>query len=294
MCGDITGRLSYWNLETGRIDFTLWAGDKRGDITCIVFAADGRRMLTGGHDLTVRLWDLSTREELRRFAGHTLNVVNVAFGRDERTIFTAARDRTLRMWDAASGEDLDLGAVFGTYMYGLTVATPAPTAAPMSSSASFASPSASGATSAASPAGDCAIASSGGQLVRIEVGSALRHLAFAPRLEDARATLARSPDDAAALATLGEWYAFRGINDWAATTLEQARAAGAKVSPLMLARCYWQSGRPRDAAREFRAARAAREAPADYLSLCLAAAERDAAAAATQPATRTAAAAAAD
>jgi hypothetical protein len=76
---------------------------------------------------------------------------------------------------------------------------------------------------------------------------------------------------AATLATLGEWYAFRGVNEWAVQLLARARADGAKVSSLTLARCYWQLDRRDDAAREFADAVKHDEAPAAYLRLCLAA-----------------------
>ena len=82
---------------------------------------------------------------------------------------------------------------------------------------------------------------------------------------------APAPDDGAALATLGEWYAFRGVHDWAVEFLVKARANGAPVSSLTLARCYWQLNRTTEAAGEFRTALARSEAPADYLRLCLAA-----------------------
>jgi lipopolysaccharide biosynthesis regulator YciM len=78
-------------------------------------------------------------------------------------------------------------------------------------------------------------------------------------------------DDATAQRTWGEWYAFRGVNDWAIQFLEKAALKGADVSSLTLARCYWQLGRMADAAREFRSAFADRKSPADYLNLCLAA-----------------------
>jgi tetratricopeptide (TPR) repeat protein len=114
----------------------------------------------------------------------------------------------------------------------------------------------------------------------------LHHLEFAPRLDAARAKLLANADDPAALATLGLWYAFRGCDDWAVRLLDRARSGGEAVSPLALARCYWQLGRPADAAREYRNAIARNEAPADYLRLCLAAVERPSATPATRPATR--------
>jgi hypothetical protein len=79
------------------------------------------------------------------------------------------------------------------------------------------------------------------------------------------------PNDPDVLKRLGEWYAFRGKNDWAIECLERARTAGAEVSPLMLARCYWHLGRREDAQREFNAASSRNERPAEYLNLCIAA-----------------------
>src|SRR6185437_9631801 len=80
--------------------------------------------------------------------------------------------------------------------------------------------------------------------------------------------------DSGALATLGKWYAFRAANDWAVETLEKARAAGAEVSPLMLARCHWALHRHSDALREFKEALSRSEAPVQDLQICIAAVSR--------------------
>jgi len=64
------------------------------------------------------------------------------------------------------------------------------------------------------------------------------------------------------------------MNELAVPLLERALAAGAAGPALTLARCYWQSNRPADAAREFRRAIAQKEAPGEYLQLCLEAVER--------------------
>jgi hypothetical protein len=78
-------------------------------------------------------------------------------------------------------------------------------------------------------------------------------------------------DAPAVLAALGEWYALRGCDEWAADLLERARAGGAAVPPLLLARLNWRLERWERAAAGFEAAIARHEAPEPYLRQCLAA-----------------------
>jgi tetratricopeptide (TPR) repeat protein len=94
------------------------------------------------------------------------------------------------------------------------------------------------------------------------------------RLHKAQQILHDRGEDAEALREIGEWYAYRGRWDWAGELLERAEKAGASVSSLTLARCAWMTGRMEDAERFFQRAGAANEAPADYLKLCSAAAQR--------------------
>jgi hypothetical protein len=66
-----------------------------------------------------------------------------------------------------------------------------------------------------------------------------RYREFDTLLPRARQAIQKNENDAEALKVFGEWYAFRGVNDWAIEFLERARKGGADVSPLPLARCYW-------------------------------------------------------
>ncbi|HET6247409.1 MAG TPA: AAA-like domain-containing protein [Tepidisphaeraceae bacterium] len=80
--------------------------------------------------------------------------------------------------------------------------------------------------------------------------------------------------DAVALANLGRWFAFRGMDEWAAELLSRARSHGAGVESLMLGRCYWKIHAFSDARREFQNALDQHQAPPAYLRLCLAALAR--------------------
>ena len=68
--------------------------------------ADGRRALSGSDDKTLRLWDLETGAELRRFEGHEGGVSSVTVLADGRRALSGSGDKTLRLWDLETGAEL--------------------------------------------------------------------------------------------------------------------------------------------------------------------------------------------
>src|SRR5262249_30257293 len=70
----------------------------------LAFSHDGTKLATAHEgDMKVRLWDVSSRQLLREFAGHLAGVFSVAFTPDDRTLVSADGDGAIRFWDAASG-----------------------------------------------------------------------------------------------------------------------------------------------------------------------------------------------
>ena len=121
--------------------------------------------------------------------------------------------------------------------------------------------------------------SPGGRYVLVGAGDGqieLWDLGYLDEMAELQSALpARPQDQAHSPAALGRWYAFRGVWDWAADLLLQARKGHAEVSHLALARACWQCRRYKEAQRYFRAAKQSREASGLYLNLCIQAVSRE-------------------
>jgi len=72
-------------------------------VLSIAFSPDGRTVLSGSGDSTLKLWDVATGTLMRTFVGHSEMVQSVAFAPDGRTVLSGGHDRTLKLWDVATG-----------------------------------------------------------------------------------------------------------------------------------------------------------------------------------------------
>ena len=74
-----------------------------GAIEALALSPNGRWILSGSQDWTLRLWDLETNSVVRTFEGHQGTVHAVAFTPDGQAILSGCEDRTVRIWDVATG-----------------------------------------------------------------------------------------------------------------------------------------------------------------------------------------------
>lgn len=77
-------------------------------ILCVAFlySSEGRFIVTGGQDSSVRLWDISTGLEIRRFVGHSAEIKSLAVSPDGRFILSSSRDGTARLWNTMTGDQV--------------------------------------------------------------------------------------------------------------------------------------------------------------------------------------------
>ena len=72
----------------------------------IAFSPDGKQIISGSRDNTVRLWDTETGLLIHTLEGHTRAVYAIAFSPDGKQILSGSRDSTVRLWDTESGQTL--------------------------------------------------------------------------------------------------------------------------------------------------------------------------------------------
>jgi len=77
-----------------------------GAIGALAFSRDGRFVLSGSNDKTVKLWDAATGREVRSFVGHRGTVGAVAFSPDGRSVLSGSDDHAMKLWDVFTGAEL--------------------------------------------------------------------------------------------------------------------------------------------------------------------------------------------
>ncbi|KIK60487.1 hypothetical protein GYMLUDRAFT_609660 [Collybiopsis luxurians FD-317 M1] len=76
----------------------------RDRITSLAFSPDGRRIVSGSYDRTVRIWDYFTGVQLNCLQGHEDIVYSVAFSSDGSRVVSGSEDTTVRVWDVATAD----------------------------------------------------------------------------------------------------------------------------------------------------------------------------------------------
>ncbi|KIM79211.1 hypothetical protein PILCRDRAFT_74639, partial [Piloderma croceum F 1598] len=94
-----TGKADDWPAIVGILEGHM------GLVSAATFSQDGKRIVSGSYDKTIRVWDAETGDVVvGPLEGHTDLVRSVAFSQDGKRIVSGSNDQTICIWDAETGD----------------------------------------------------------------------------------------------------------------------------------------------------------------------------------------------
>jgi WD40 repeat protein len=91
--------------ETARVEAVELPSDplmarlsRDAHVESLAFSPNGKWLVTGGTDALIRVWEVATRTEVRRFSGHEKRVTFVAFGPGGRSVLSSGEDGAVYEW----------------------------------------------------------------------------------------------------------------------------------------------------------------------------------------------------
>lgn len=117
-----------WSLQGGffkSLQQMLFGGDiftlpgHSNYVFSVAFSPDGQMLASGSQDCTIKLWDLGTRQEIRKLEGHNSWVRSLAFSPDGKILASGSSDRTVKLWDLAAGRNCRTLSGHSDYVFSL-------------------------------------------------------------------------------------------------------------------------------------------------------------------------------
>jgi len=102
--GCASGKIIILNVITGSQAAVL--SEHTDCVTSVVFSLDGRSIVSGSWDATVKLWDVQTGGVVKTFHGYTSYARSVSISADCIRIVSGSDDGTIHLWDIQTGECL--------------------------------------------------------------------------------------------------------------------------------------------------------------------------------------------
>jgi hypothetical protein len=94
------GQIRIFDSTTRKLIGTLAGNDVPNDVPVgDMVLVDDHRLLTGGADGVIRLWDLREKTVLRKFEGHNSGVQSIAVERSGARFISTGADLTIRFWN---------------------------------------------------------------------------------------------------------------------------------------------------------------------------------------------------
>ena len=100
----VSSSIGIWIYDTNTYaEVALFTGHTE-PVNSVAYSPDGKTLVSGSEDYTVRLWDVRTGQLLHTLEEHAGDVTSVAFSPNGKTLVSGSRDTTTRLWDTDTGQ----------------------------------------------------------------------------------------------------------------------------------------------------------------------------------------------
>jgi len=223
----------FGNVQTMHIDDLHTAG----------VSPDGESIITGLRSGELRLLHIADGQEKMKFQALKSSVVtNVVFSQDGNYLYSTSRHGSLNIWEVATGRRI---GNFTEHEKGIT-------ALDIGSKGN--------------------LVLTGGRDKKFNLwnfDTPQQYKNFQNVIDDMFHKFNVNQANQHDLTVIANWYAYRGLPDWAIEFLTKAKEAGASDVNLNLARCYWLKGNHQAAISNFNDVLQEKQCPEDYVKLCL-------------------------
>ena len=108
--GQTGGRADWWKTAvespSGEAEVLHTLTGHTDSVLSVAFSYDGEKLLSGGADGSVRLWDAFTGKPLHLLHGHLDRVWSVAFLPGDKHAISAGKDKTVHVWNLETGQSI--------------------------------------------------------------------------------------------------------------------------------------------------------------------------------------------
>jgi len=96
--------LNIWDAKTG--EFITRLKGHRGSVACQAWTADGKTLISGSVDSSIRTWNTATWQQINVLTGHTSLVSGIALSANGLILASASWDMTARLWNLENGHPI--------------------------------------------------------------------------------------------------------------------------------------------------------------------------------------------
>jgi WD40 repeat protein len=97
--------LKIWDANTSKIVSNIIKGHTE-KVKCLAWTADGRTLISGASDKSIRMWNTATWQQIKVLTEHAGNVEAIAISPNGHILASASWDDTARLWNLENGQPI--------------------------------------------------------------------------------------------------------------------------------------------------------------------------------------------